>query len=247
MPRSRVGLLSWIVAIAFILGTALLYVDRLNLVATPPDLPESTNMVDRVLGSSEYRQAIWPVYLWTNLLFAVGFVASVAFAAAVASASGVRGGLPLFVALATTGGIIAAIASIIPIGAVDAAVWLGYCDCGFKETEIVSQQWAGFVAQDISNWFNRFAGVVLGVGLVALVRESGALLSSRLRTWTYVTASVLVVITVLAIVQRLDPVLEELLTTLAGVVLIPVWAVWLGRSVDEGPSVDWTASTDGGA
>ena len=72
MRRSRVGLLSWIVAIAFILATALLFVDRLNVVATPPELP-SANLVDRVLGSATYRQAIWPVFFWTNLLFAIGF------------------------------------------------------------------------------------------------------------------------------------------------------------------------------
>jgi hypothetical protein len=234
MPRSWVILLSWIVAGAFILATGLLYVDRLNLVATPPDLGPG-NMVEHALGSLAYRQAIWPVYLWTNLLFTIGFLAAVAFAAVVASRSGVPGGLPLFVALATTGGIIAAIASIIPIGAVNAAVWVGYCDCGFKETEIVSQQWAGMVAQDIGDWMNRVASVVLAVALLALLREGRAVITPMLRTWTYLTAIVLAVVPLLATVGiAVDP-LPELLTTLVGLVLVPVWAVWLGRAVEAAP------------
>lgn len=236
MGRSAVRLLSWVVAAAFILGTALLYVDRLNLVATPPNLPESTNMVDRALTSVTYKQAIWPVFLWTNLLFATGFVAAVAFAAAIRSRAAGMGGLPLFGAFATTGGVIAAIASIIPLGAVNAAVWLGYCDCGFKETEIVSQIWAQMVALDISDWFNRVASVILAVALVALVREAGALISSGLRMWTYLTAVVLVVVPLIATTEWLDPVAADTLSTLAGVVLIPVWAVWLGRRVDAAPT-----------
>ena len=235
MPRSRVALLSWVVAIAFVLGTALFLVDRLNLVATPPDI-ESQSMVDRILGSVGYRQAIWPVFLWTYLLFAIGFAASVAFAWSVASAPGIARGLPIFTALATTGGIIATIASIIPIGSVDAAVWVGYCDCGFKETEIVSQAWAQMVTQDIGTWLNRFASLLLAGGLVTLVREAGTVIPGMLRTWTYVTAIALVVAPVLGIVQRTDPIAEELITLVAGLVLVPVWAVWLGRSVDAGPS-----------
>jgi hypothetical protein len=232
---SRVRVLSWIVAIAFVLASILLYVDRLNLVATPPNLPESTNMVDRVLGTTQYRQAIWPLFLWTYLLFAAGFVAAVAFAWSVASAAGGRAGLPIFLALGTTGGVIAAIASIIPIGSVDAAVWQGYCDCGFKETEIVSQIWAQMVAQDIAAWFNRVSSIVLALGLIALVREAPALVTSSLRIWTYLTAIALVIVPALGIVQRTDPAAEELLSAITGLVLVPVWAVWLGRSVDRAP------------
>lgn len=231
MPRSRVSLLSWVIAIAFILGTALTYVDRFNLFATPPELPDSATMVDRVLGTAQYRQAIWPVFLWTYLLFAIGFIAIVPFAAAVAAASKARRRLAMFTALATTGGIIAAIASIIPIGSVNAAVWLGYCDCGFKETEIVSQVWAQMISQDIGDWLNRVASVVLALGLVALVRDAGAVISAGLRTWTYVAAILLAVVPILIFVDRFEPV-PDLATTALGAFIIPVWAVWLGRAVD---------------
>ena len=116
MPRSRLTLLSWLVAIAFIVGTVLRLVDQFNLVATPPDLPNA-NMVDRTIALNGYFHAIWPVFLWTNLAFAIGFLATVAFAFNVASAARVAGGLPTFKSLLAAGGVLAAISSLIPIGA----------------------------------------------------------------------------------------------------------------------------------
>ena len=234
MLRSRVTLFAWLVAIAFILATVLRYVDAFNLVATPPDLPNA-NMVDRTLGSSAYLHAIWPVFLWTNLLFGIGFLAAVAFASNLAAAARIEGGLPTFKSLATAGGVIAAIASIIPIGAAEAKVFVQYCDCGFKETEVVSQLWAQMVAEDIAFWFLQVATVVLAIALVALVREGRDLVPPLLRTWTYITAIALVLAAVFATTELLTPDAVNLLTSVIGAVLIPVWAVWLARSVDSTP------------
>jgi hypothetical protein len=231
MPRSRVTLFSWVVAIAFILATLLQLADQFNLVATPPDLPNS-NMVDRTLESSAYFHAIWPVFLWTNLLFGIGFLAAIAFAFNVASAARVPGGLPTFKGLAAAGGVIAAISSIIPIGAAEATVFVQYCDCGFKDTEIVSQLWAQMVAEDIANWFQRVAVVVLAISLIALVREASGLITPSLRSWTYITAIALILAPVLATTELLTPDQVNLLSAVSAAVLIPVWAVWLGRLVD---------------
>jgi hypothetical protein len=230
MPRSRVGLLSWVIAIAFLAGTALIYVDRLNLYATPPDLPNA-NIVDRVLGTLAYRQQIWPVFFWTNAMFAIGFTAAVAFAANVAAGSGVRDGLPTFKSLVAVGGIMGAIAAVIPIGSVNAAVWLGYCDCGFKQTEIVSQVWAQMVAQDVGDWINRFGGIVLAIGLFALTREAGDLLSPSLRTLTYIGAILVAAAPIIQTIELGPPEVVDLISTVTAPV-IAVWAVWLGRTIE---------------
>jgi len=236
VARSPVRLLSWIVAASFILATALVYVDQLNLYATPPELPESTNMVDRTIALSGYFHAIWPVFLWTFLLFGIGFLAVVPFAANVASRAGIAGGMPTFKSLMTAGGVIGAIASIIPIGAAEGKVFVQYCDCGFKETEIVSQLWAQMTSEEIANWFLRVAGVALAIALVALVREAPSLVPPVLRTWTYITAVALVLAALLATTEALSPDAVGLLQAIIGVVLIPVWAVWLGRTADAAPA-----------
>lgn len=233
MPRSRVSLLSWVIAVALIAGTALVYVDRLNLYATPPDLPNA-NLVDRVLGTLTYRQAIWPVFFWEFFLFAVAFAASVAFAFNVASAARTRDGLPTFKSLVAVGGVLGAVSAIIPIGSVNAAVWLGYCDCGYKETEIVSQVWAQMVTQDVGDWLNRFAWLLLAAGLFALTREAPSLLSPALRTLTQIGAILLLATPLVQIIEIGPPEVADLLNTVAAVV-IAVWAVWLGRAVDSTP------------
>ena len=187
MPRSRVALLSWIVAVAFILG------DRpaasstgSTSYATPPDLPETANLVERVLGSADYRQAIWPVFLWTNLLFAIGFVACRGLRRRGRVRGRRAGGLPTFVALVTIGGIIAAIASIIPIGAVNAGVWLAVLRLRLQGDR---DRQPGVGADGRAR--HRVTGSTgsrassLAVGLVALVREARAMLSPTLRTWTW--------------------------------------------------------------
>ena len=235
MPRSRVTLFAWLVAIAFIVATVGRYLDAFNVVATPPDLPNA-NMVDRTLGSSAYFHAIWPLFLWTNLLFGIGFLAVVAFAFNLASAAHVSGGLPTFKGLAAAGGVIGAIASIIPIGAAEAKVFVQYCDCGFKETEIVSQLWAQMVSEDIANWFLRVAGVVLAIALIALLREASELVPPLLRSWSYLTAAALVLAPVLATTELLTPDAVDVLTSVISAILIPVWAVWLARSVEAAPS-----------
>jgi len=235
MPRSKVSLFGWVVAIAFIAGTLLTYVDRLNLFATPPSLPDATNMVDRTIANAQYREAIWPVFLWTNLAFAIGFAAAVAFVWVIAARAHGTGGLPVFKALTVVGGTISAIAAVMYIGSVNSAVWQLYCDCGFKEQEIISGIWAGTVMQDTADWLSRFAGVALAFGLVALIREGGALLSPLLRTWTSISALVIALVAVLPAIGGQVPIPEtlvELLQTAAGLILIPVWAVWLARRVD---------------
>ena len=233
MPRSRVSLFAWLVALAFILATVLRLADQFNLFATPPDLPEA-NMVDRTIALNGYFRAIWPLFLWTNLLFGIGFLAAVGFAFNVAAAARVTGGLPTFKSMVAAGGVIGAISSIIPIGGAEAKVFVQYCDCGFRDTEIVSQLWAQMVAEGIETWLLRVAGVVLAIGLVALVREADALVPPVLRTWTYLTAAALVLAPVLATTEWLTPDAVDLLTAVTAAILVPVWAIWLARAVDAG-------------
>lgn len=232
MGRSRVVLLSWVVVVALIGAVVLRFVDQFNLVATPPQLPDTASLVEHVLGSAAYRQAIWPVYLLTNLLFFVGFIAVAVFGAVVASALQGRRPVATFAALLAVGGILGGISALIAVGGVEAGVWLQYCDCGFKDTEVVSQAWAQMVTLDIGNWLLRGAGVVLGVGAIALVREAGEVVPSALRIWSYLTAIALVAAPIVGFVGRFDPV-PDLLTTLIAGILVPVWVIWLGRSVDR--------------
>src|SRR5258706_11894318 len=78
MPMVRT--LCWILAVFLFGATVLHFVDQLNLYAVPPTLPESSNMVERALGSFDYKQAIWPIFFGSNLLFGLGLLTLVPLA-----------------------------------------------------------------------------------------------------------------------------------------------------------------------
>jgi hypothetical protein len=88
------------------------------------------------------------------------------------------------------------------------------------------------VAEDIANWLLRVAGVILAIALIALVREAPGLLSPTLRTWTFIAAGALALVPLLATTERLPPEAVDLVQAVIAVVLVPVWAIWLARSVD---------------
>jgi hypothetical protein len=228
MRRSPVLVLAWIVAVAFFAGTVMFLVDRLNLYVTPPVLPDSAGMVERTLGTVQYRQAIWPVFLLTYAFYAIGFVAVVVFGGALAGFA--RGG-QTFGALLTTGGILGAISAIIPIGSVEAAVWLGYCDCVERESEIVSQVWAQMVVQDVGRWLLRAAFIVLAIGVLRIASELREALSPTARTLGYLLAIGLIASPIIGFVGRTDPFVGELLDQVIAAILVPVWAIVVGRAV----------------
>ncbi len=232
MRASRFVTLSWIVAAAFFLGTVLFAVDRLNLVAQPPQFPDTTNLVDRILGSFDYRLAIWPVFLATNLLFALGFAALVPFAAAMPrSAQGAA--RPIGPTLLALGAVIGAISSLVTVGSVDPSISTPYCDCGFKEQEVISQAWALMIAGGVANWLLLAASIGAGIAILVLRSELGAGLPWGLQALALVTAALLIATPVLARLGLLDP-LPDLLTALTAGILVPIWAIWIGSALGGG-------------
>src|SRR6187549_2795369 len=76
--------LAWSVGLLFLVGTVFQLVDFFNLYTTPPDLPDSLNMVDFRLAVQDYRVAIWPIFLLGNLATGIGFMAVTALGLALA-------------------------------------------------------------------------------------------------------------------------------------------------------------------
>lgn len=72
--------LGWLLGIAMILATILLLAVNLNLITKPPEFPSSATLVDRLLGSQDFRHAVWPFDLASNLLLCLGLVAAIPLA-----------------------------------------------------------------------------------------------------------------------------------------------------------------------
>jgi hypothetical protein len=224
MRRLSVG-----IGVAFVLAAVLRLADQLNVVATPPNLPDGTNLVDRVLATIPYRHDVWPVFFGTNILIAIGFAGLAALgwllAARMAATDSRRA---LLLGTFVTGGILGAAGQLILVGAAKAQVDIPYCDCGFKEQEIVSQVWAEMVAQGAAQWLVNAALLLGALGLAVVAARFGG--REMPDGWGWLSFGIAVLVVAWLALTFLDvagDITDVLLLVVIGI-LVPIWAIWLG-------------------
>jgi hypothetical protein len=219
------------VGVLFLLGTLLQLVDFLNLYAAPPEPPRET-MVENRLASYDYRVKIWPIFFLGNLSFGIAFV--IISGLGLALASWLANGSSRRIGIATTfgvGGVLGAAGQLIIIGAAKATIDIQYCDCGFRDTEIVSQIWAQMIAEGAAFWLINAASVLAAIGIVAVGSAFRDAIPASLGMVGWLTAIGLVA-AVLVPQFSIGP--EELafwLQVVVSGVLVPAWAIWLGLSL----------------
>jgi hypothetical protein len=222
--------LAWLLAISLVLATLLRLGDQLNVFATPPNLPDAASIVDRILGSSAYRHAIWPVYAAWNLLFGLAFIAVVPLASLLVHAldpqdARLRATGMIFAA----GGILGAVAEVALVGAVDVAVNQAYCDCGFKEQEVISQFWAQNLFEGATDWLAMVGLILVGIGVIWLgLIFAARMAGSMLPQLSYVAGAALIVSALLNRIDLPDPIGDVVAVATFGLI-VPFWAWWLGR------------------
>jgi hypothetical protein len=225
----------------FLAGTVFRLVDFFNLYTTPPDLPESLNMVDFRLAVQDYRVAIWPIFLLSNLANGIGFIAVTALGLAlgrqVARNESLRVGLVAALGMA---GIFGAVAQLLIIGVTEPTIENAYCDCGFKETEIVSQIWAQQLGESASNWLINAALVLAAIGVAVAATAFRDRMAAAWNVFSWLTAIGLVVAVAIPRL-RINPDLDLWVLAIVAGVMVPIWAIWLGasfRALPAGDSVD---------
>ena len=220
------------VAALFFVATLFQLADRLNLIATPPDLG-AANLVQRIEGAAPYRQAIWPIFFATNFLFGVAFFALTGLGLALAAhrPAGDTGRLVLIWVLGV-GGVLGAVAALIRVGAVQAWIDIPYCDCGFKDQEIVSQVWGEMIVEGATTWLVNGASILAALGAVAAGRLFGR--DEMPASWailSYVTALLIAAAIALGLTGQGEA--SEWLTTALSLLVIPAWALWLAIGFDR--------------
>jgi hypothetical protein len=225
--------LAWAVGVLFLIGTAFQLVDILNLYATPPDTGAS-NMVEQRLAVQGYRVAIWPIFFLNNMSFVIGFVAlaglGVALAALLAPTDTRRTAIAVGLAV---GGILGAVGQLILIGATQVTIDLAYCDCGFKEAEIVSQIWGQMLLEGAKDWLVNAAAILAAIGILAVDAAFRARLPAAWSIVSWVTAIGLVATVLVGVLQVGGDLGLYLLVIVSGV-LVPLWTIWLGASIGRG-------------
>ncbi|MEZ0239871.1 MAG: hypothetical protein ACAH65_03655 [Chloroflexota bacterium] len=231
--------LSWTVAVLLVAATVLQFVDQLNLYAQPPVLPESANMVERRLGTTDYRAAIWPIFFGSHFLFALALLVVVPLTYVIGARLPRTEDRRLLMTSTLAGGaLIGAIGELILIGAIQPTIGLAYCDCGFKDQEVVSQIWAAMLIEGSYRWLLNGTALMLGVGFWI----AGTLLRGRgmSEAWEWLSRGIavaFVVPVILSVVETGEEV-SNLLAALVTGVLVPVWAIWLGRNLGTSTVLD---------
>jgi hypothetical protein len=223
--------LAFAVGLLFLVGTGLQLVDYFNLYTTPPDVPDTLNMVEFRLAIQDYRVAIWPVFLLSHLANSIGFMAvtalGLALAAHVARDSSHRVGIAAGLAMA---GIFGAVAQLLIIGVAQPTIDGSYCDCGFKETEIVSQIWGQQLVESASRWLTMAALVLGAIGVAAAGTAFRDRMPAAWNLFSWLTAIGLIAAAAIPFLQ-INPDLDFWLSVVVAGAMVPIWAIWLGASV----------------
>ena len=230
--------LAWTVGALFLIGTALQLVDTLNLYVTPPDTGASS-MVAQRLASQDYRIAIWPVFALNNLSFGIAFVAitglGLALAALLATGDTRRIAIMTTVGIA---GILGAVGQLILLGATQVTIDIAYCDCGFKETEIVAQIWAQMLANGASQALVDAASILAAIGIFVIASTFRRDMPGAWEIWSWLTATALIVGFFVRFLSLGNEDLGLILFVVISGVLVPVWAFWLGWSFRRGHAAE---------
>jgi hypothetical protein len=231
--------LAWTVGVLFVIGTALQLVDDLDLYASPP-AQAPANMVEGRLAAQDYRSAIWPIFALGNLAFGVGFMALVGLGLALRSRVARRD--PQHVLIPTTfgvGGVLGSVAQLMIVGAAYVTVQISYCDCGFKNEEVVSQIWGQMLIEGAAQWLLNAAGILAAIGIVAVDASFRRRMPAGWSIVSWLTAIGLILTVAVGYLDTGD-VGRYLLAFVSGV-LVPIWTIWLGAAlrddVEPGPGV----------
>lgn len=223
IPSDRVlRLLCWAL-ILFTLATAALQLTvSQNPFATPVD--ESADFVDRLLSYRSDDQKVLGLALVSGMvgtgLFLVG--ALIGLALRRLAPSGVAG--DVMAGLFIIGGIAGVVSQLMYVANANLAA-LGYCDCGYKTYEVISQAYALDAAWTTQSWVNTGALVIVALavafaGWVVNVSRDWRILSYLIALGAVGGAA----LRIFGAYQTSDIVLG-----LSAGILVPIWAFLLAR------------------
>ena len=135
------------------------------------------------------------------------------------------------------GGVVGVIAQLMVVGLNQAAA-ASYCDCGYKNEELIGLFKALDVGFSVQNW--------LAIGALTIVGVAAALagwlvnVSAAWRTLSYAIAIGLIVAAALQVINQGD--LSTILSGFVAGVLVTIWAVMLALAVPRLSSEDATPS-----
>jgi hypothetical protein len=225
-------ILGWLCAATFFLGglmTILLNYDISAPAPTPLPKGRPNLLTGTVLFFANERER-WTQEVISTCLFAAGFVALVGLAIVLSRRSGVSDSPgALMIGVFVIGSSLGVGSGLLSLGAEQVALNSEICDCKYSATQIISEGRALSLAQGSSDWllygFLALAAIGFALATVSGGRED---MSRGWRILSGTIAILFVVGLVASTVGASD--LNDLIVGIGGGILIPLWAIWTGRS-----------------
>jgi hypothetical protein len=242
---SVLRVVAWLGAIAFVAASALYVGLALDLFAQPPDLPPTTDFVERLLSGGDFARSIWPIDMASSLLYALAFLMIALLARPLVdlgTARDPRGSIAASALLVA--GVVGITAQLIYVGARQTQLGIAYCDCGYKVQEVISQNWSMWLIEGAVGWLTNGSGVAAVIGVVAAgAALGGSAMPSGWRLLSWLIGAVLalsVTVGVLGIEGSIGPLLIGLETG----ILIPIWLIWIAVQAPRGIEPAPTETSD---
>jgi hypothetical protein len=215
-------LLCWAL-IVFALATAALQLTvSQNPFGTP--VPDSADFVDRLLSFRSDDQKVLGLALVSGVvgsgLYLVGSLIGIALRRL--APSGAAG--DVMAGLFVIGGITGVVSQLMYLANANLATF-GYCDCGYKTYEVISQSYALDAAWTLQNWVN--LGALVIVGLAAAFAGWVVNLSRDWRILSYLIALGALAGAALRIFSAYQA--SDITLGLTAGIAVPIWAFLLAR------------------
>jgi hypothetical protein len=222
--------LAAVFAVTYVASTLLQVALGFDLFGAPPEVPETADLPTRLLAFQPFEQSRWPIEWTAALLVAATFAIAIVLTCLLAAHG--RRGIDRSVAVGTlaSGAVLGLGSVLLYVGAHDLATNVGYCDCGFKETEVIGRLWALMVIDGGTGWLRDGALILLAIG----VAFAGRWLGGREMSGSWYTWSLLAAIALVSdpIARNVLPNLEygEVIFPTITTVVVAIWALWIARS-----------------
>lgn len=228
--------LAWALAAAVVLSAIgqLLFVT--GAVVSWPDPSPGTNIVDAAQQFRAFDVRVFPLVFFNDIVGIVGFTLIALLGIALRPFAIAGTGRDILATVLVIAGVVGLVAQFLDLAIASAATH-GYCDCGFKNEEVIAQDYALEVGRNVQFWIIQGSFAFVGIGAALAGRLVPV--SSNWRLLAYLIAILLLLTAAIRLLLQLNVVnlnvdvgmYTDLASAVATGILVPIWAVLLARSV----------------
>lgn len=214
--------LCWSLIVFVIISALFTLTLSINPFATP--VADNTDFVDKLLTYRSDDQKVYGLVLIGSLASLMVYALAAPLGMVLRRLAGDSPATDVLAAVFLVGGVVGVAAQLANIGVGQAAA-NGYCDCGYKTYEVISQGYALEVGWTIVFWLNLGAVAIVGVG--AALTGWLVNLNRDFKIVSYLIAFFLMVAVVLRFLAVYQ--LSDQLAGLTAGIGVPIWALLLAR------------------